>query len=120
MSWNEAEIMGARWTILETAQDMLAARISYIEGSRKIIAQQFIARLDSVPEILPFVGIASETEALPLGESRTYWQAAALEALQPKIERSEAWARSVGESHCRNLVKMLSGGQLGIAPARKD
>jgi hypothetical protein len=120
MSWNEAEMMGARRTILETAQDMLAARTSYIEGSRKIIAQRFVARLDSAPEILPFVGIASETEALPLGEIRMHWQAAALEALQPEIEQSEAWARSVGEPHCRNLVTMLSDGQLGKGPARKD
>ena len=110
--------MGARRTILETAQDMLAARISYIEGSLKIIVQQFVARVDSAPEILPFVGIASETEALPLGEIRMYWQAAVLEALQPKIEQSEAWARSVGEAHCRNLVKMLSDGQSAIGPAR--
>jgi hypothetical protein len=112
--------MGARRTILETAHDMLAARISFIEGSRKIIAQQFVARLGSAPEIPPFISIDSETEALPLGEIRMYWQAAALEALQPKIEQSEAWARSVGESHCRNLVRMLSDGQLGVGPARKD
>jgi hypothetical protein len=120
MSWNEAEIMSARRAILETTQDMLAARISYIAGSRIIAAQQFAARLDSVPEILPFVGIGSEIEALPLGEMRIHWQAAALEALQPKIEQSEAWARSVGEPHCRNLVKMLCDGRFEIGPVRKD
>jgi hypothetical protein len=111
MSWNEAEIMSARRKILETAQDMLAARISYIEGSRIIAAQRFPARLDSVSEILPYVGFASETEALPLGEMRMHWQAVALAALQPEIERSEAWARNAGEAPCRNLVRMLSDGQ---------
>ena len=107
--------MTARRVMFDAAQDMLAGRLSYIEGARKIVAARWLARLDeSDPDLLPFVGIDSETEALPFGEMRTHWQPAALEALQPEIDRSEAWARGFGEPHCRNLVARFSSGQIEI------
>jgi hypothetical protein len=62
MSCNESEIMKARRVIFDAAQDMLAARLSYIEGARKIVAAQWAARLDERDaDLLPFVGIDSET-----------------------------------------------------------
>jgi len=66
------------------------------------------------PDLLPFVRIDSETEALPLGEMRVHWQQTALEGLQPEIDRMEAWARRFGEPYCRNLVARFSGGQVEI------
>lgn len=109
MSWNESEILAARRSIFKAAQDMLAGKLSYIEGARKIVAARRTARLDEWDvDVLPFVGIASETDALPFGEMRKHWQAAALDALQPEIDRKEAWARGFGEPHCRSLVERLS------------
>jgi hypothetical protein len=46
MSLNESEILVARRAIFEAAQDMLAGRLSYIEGARKIAATKATARLD--------------------------------------------------------------------------
>jgi hypothetical protein len=46
---------------------------------------------------------------------RTHWNAGALEALQPEIERAEAWAKAFGEPFCRNLVKRFSDGNLAAA-----
>jgi hypothetical protein len=112
MSWNESEIMNARRAMVHAAQDMLAGRLSYIEGSRKIVTAK-AARLDEWDaDLLPFVGIDSETGALPFGEMRAYWQPAALEALQAEIDRMEAWARHFGEPNCRNLVARFSGDQI--------
>ena len=109
MSWNESEILAARRRILKAAQDMLAGKLSYIEGARKIVAAGTTARLDERDaDLLPFVGIVSETDALPFGEMREHWQAAALDALQPEIDQKEAWARGFGELHCRILVKRFS------------
>jgi hypothetical protein len=109
MSWNESEILAARRAILEAARAMLAGTLSYIEGARKIVAAWGGSKLDEADtDFLPFVGIDSETEALPFGEMRTHWQAAALEALQPQISQSEAWAKKFGEPSCQNLVKRLS------------
>ena len=107
MSWNESEILAARRVIGDAARDMLAGTLSYIEGSRKIAAARFAARLEDDADLLLFVGIASETEALPIGAERVHWQAAALEALEPRIRESEAWALGIGERHCRDLVERL-------------
>jgi hypothetical protein len=113
VSWNESEILNARRAMIEAAQAMLAGRLSYIEGTRKILAAGCLARLDEWdPDLLPFEGINSETDALPFGEMRDHWQAAALEALQPEIDRMEGWARQHGEPHCRNLVARFSGDQI--------
>ncbi|MBW8853401.1 MAG: hypothetical protein JF604_03530, partial [Bradyrhizobium sp.] len=68
MSWNESQILKARRAILEAAQDMLAGRLTYIEGARKIVAAWWASKLDeSDVDFLPFAGIGSETEALPFG-----------------------------------------------------
>ena len=113
MSWNESEILKARQAIFDAAQDMLAGRLTYIEGARKIVAAWWASKLDERDvDFLPFVGISSETEALPFGEMRTHWQPAALEALQSEIDRMEAWAREFGEPYCRNLVARFSSGQI--------
>jgi hypothetical protein len=120
MSWNEAEILDARRAIVDAAQAMLAGRLSCIEGARKIVAAKWLARLDERdPDLLPFEGIDSETDALPFGEMRVHWQAAALEALQPEIDRMEAWARRLSEPSCRNLVARFSGGRImpAISPS---
>jgi len=115
MSWNESEILKTRHAIFDAVQDMLAARLTYIEGARKIVAAWWESKLDEWDaDFLPFVGIDSETEALPLGKMRAHWQPAALEALQPEIDRMEAWAQRCGEPHCRNLVTRFSSGQIQI------
>jgi hypothetical protein len=113
MSWNESEIIKARHAMVDAAQHMLAGRLSYIEGARKIVSAHWEARLDERDmDLAPFLGIASETDALPFGEMRAHWQPAALEALQPEIDRMEAWARSFGEPYCHKLVARFSGNQI--------
>src|SRR5262250_1589666 len=49
------------------------------------------ADLEWDSDILPFVGVASESEALPVGEERELWSAAALDGLQPQISEAEGW-----------------------------
>jgi hypothetical protein len=115
MSWNESEILKARGAILDAAQDMLAGRLTHIEGARKIVAAWWKSKLDERDvDFLRFAAIDSETEALPLGKMRAHWQAAALEALQPEVDRMEAWARQFGEPNCRNLVARFSSGEIKI------
>jgi hypothetical protein len=62
--------------------------------------------------LLHFIGITSETDALPIGEMRAHWQAVALEVLQPEIAKKEARAQQFGEPYCRNLVERFSSGQI--------
>jgi hypothetical protein len=113
MSWDESEILASRGAIFEAAKAMLAGTLSYIEGARKIIAARAAARFDEWDaDLVPFLGIVSETDTLPFGEARSHWRAAALDALQAEIAKKEAWARQFGESHCRNLVERFSNGQI--------
>lgn len=65
---NESEMMAARRLIFEAAQEMLAGKISYIEGARKICPTRFLWGLDEWDaDLRCFIGIKSETDALPLG-----------------------------------------------------
>jgi hypothetical protein len=115
MSWNESEILAARRGILQACQDMLTGKLSYIKGARKVLSAQTAAKLDRRdPDLSPFSGIVSETDALPTDETRAFWQAAALAALQPEIDRKEAWARGFGEPHCRRLVERFLSGEIEI------
>jgi hypothetical protein len=95
---------------------MLEGTLSFIEGARKLVAAIDASRIDwRDVDLLPFVGIASETDALPFGEMRMHWQAAALEALEPKVTRFEIWARGIGNSPCRNLIRRFSEGEFEIS-----
>ena len=117
MSYDKSKVMAARLVVYEAVQDMLAGRLSYIEGARKICPARFSWGLDEWDDdIRCFIGIDSETDTLPFGKMRAHWQAAALKALQPEIDRKEAWARKFAEPHCRKLVERFLSGQIKIEP----
>jgi hypothetical protein len=98
----------ARVEIGGIARDVLSGAVSYIEGARKIASLGFLAGLDTDPDVLPFVGIDSETDALPLGQARKHWHERALTNLQPDIEKAEAWAREFGHSPAARLAIRFS------------
>lgn len=96
----------ARLDISAAARFMLDGTLSIIEGARRIIGLQSRADLaDFDEDIIPFVAIASETDAYPIGAVRLLWAPDALARLQPNMDRSEQWARNVGQVHCQNLIK---------------
>jgi hypothetical protein len=70
VSWNQSEVIATRQIIIETAKGILSESVSPVEGARALARHSFKARLEDDPDILPFVGIASETESLPLGQER--------------------------------------------------
>jgi hypothetical protein len=109
VSWNQSEVVAARQIIIETAKGILSGSVSPVEGARTIARHSFKARLEDDPDVLPFAGIASETEALPFGRERALWQAHALADLQGKINQSQAWAFSVASPHCQGLVARSGG-----------
>jgi hypothetical protein len=109
MSWNQSEVVEAREAILETAKGMLSGAVSPIVGARIIVKHRFKARLENDADILRFVGIASETEALPLGDERKHWQPLALSGLQPAIDKAQSWARDVGARNCQNVLARSAG-----------
>jgi hypothetical protein len=102
----KAEALAARRSILTTMERMLDGSLPYLEGSRTITTLRFDADVDEFdPDILPFVGVDSETESLPIGDKRKFWSAANRERLQPRIDEAERWAKGILESHCRNFIQ---------------
>lgn len=95
----------ARREIGKTAKAMLSGATSFIEGAREIrrLAHEHGLRDDA--DIIVFVAIDSETDALPFGELRSMWNTEALAKLQPEIDSAEAWAREVGTAACERLVQ---------------
>lgn len=102
----DAGIETARIQIAAAAEKMLNGTVSFIEGAREITALRWRAALDQFdPDILPFVGIDSETDILPLGEVTKLWAPDALAKLQPEIVSAQEWAGDFGERHCHSLIR---------------
>jgi hypothetical protein len=96
--------MEARQVTLETAKGVLSGTVSPTEGLELLRGTASQQASKMTRDILPFGGIDSETEALPLGNERTHWQARTLADLQPTIDEAQSWARKVGASRCQNLL----------------
>jgi len=116
---SDSTVEKARLDIVATSRWMLDGALSFIEGARRIIGRQQDADLcDDDVDIVPFVVIASETDAYPFGETRLLWRLDSLTKLQPEIERAERWAREVGEPHCRKLIERL--GPASDSPVQEE
>lgn len=86
---------------------MLAGELSYIEGSRVIVALLPDAQVDNMDDFTVFVGIDSETDRFPIASFRDQWQTHALELMQPDLDKAEEWAKAYGETACIAIVERL-------------
>ncbi len=90
---------------------MIAGRLHFIEGARIIVSCRRCAQVaDFDPDISIFIGIVSETDALPLGDVREHWSPGALEKLEPEIARAEKWTQDVASANYANLVARFDEG----------
>lgn len=99
----------AQREIGNTAEAMLSGATSFIEGARQIRRLGYQIGLRDDADIVVFVAIDSETDALPFGALRRMWNAEALAKLQPEIDRAEVWAREVGLEACERLARRFGG-----------
>ena len=101
----ESEVEKARCELGTIALAMLNGKFSFIMGPRKLVSLRERAKLAQFdPDIVPFVAIDSETDALPVGEVRKFWSTGALAKSESKAEAAERWARDVGAKPCQNLI----------------
>lgn len=102
---HEQYVQSIRQQIVETAQAMLDGELSYLLGARQLNALRHQASVNSDDaDFMVFVGIDSETDALPLGPVRGLWDKHALIKLQPEIDSAEAWAKSHAKPVCVRLI----------------
>lgn len=107
---HESEIE-ARARAVALATEMLAGRLSYLDGAPEMWAlQDRVGGLgDRDPDFDAFAVIASETDHLPLGKQRQLWSASALERVAPELERAEEWADRFAQAACKNIIARFGG-----------
>ena len=107
---HDPEVQKARLEIAEVARAMLSGKLLFIEGARRLHCLKSAAMLaDNDADFDPFVGIDSDTDALPIGAERARWAQDALDRLQPEIARAEEWAQGFGRPHCQRLIDRFGG-----------
>ena len=117
---NLPEVIAAavRTRVVQIAKGLLGSQISVIEASRELSRLRFEVCSDPFDsDFLPFVGIDSETDALPIGSVRELWAADALRAKDIEIQRAEEFYRDVARDACRKLVKRFEGMSNEALPA---
>ena len=103
---HEEYVASVRAQVAALALEMLDGRISFLEGSIELSSLRFEAEVDEHDEdFMAFVAIASETDSLPIGKSREYWSAEALERHKPAIEKATEWAKQFGIPACQSLIR---------------
>lgn len=98
------EDIGARLASL--ANDLIDGRLGVVEATRRLCAfqgleQQLDARIDV------FIAIASETDALPVGEERALWRQDALARSDNEIAVAEQRWRERAISAAKELVRLI-------------
>jgi hypothetical protein len=93
-----------RVQILHVAKELIGGRLGVIAGSREF-------RLDVEPQLaetlLTFVGIDSETDALPVGGVRKEWNRDALERKDREIAEAERFYRDSAMNAAAELIRLL-------------
>lgn len=89
------------------ATDFLEGRLRPVEAA--VALAPFV---DEVPENLrqyltAMVGVASETDHIPLGERRAFWHPDVRVKEDEKHDRAQAWAEPMVRETCEALVSAL-------------
>jgi hypothetical protein len=94
-------------TIATVAQKMLLGQTSIIEGSRQLVGLAAALDDDDIYDndrFLIFRGIDSESDTLPTGQSRQYWNKEVLKKKDGEIADYEAIIRDDALKACRWLL----------------
>jgi hypothetical protein len=95
--------------VVEVASAILHGELGVIEGSRLLCALRFrVSTLDHDPDFLPFIGIDSETDHLPVGEILQHWASDALVRLAPEIRAAENHWRQWAFTSAQRLIDRFS------------
>ena len=102
---SSAEI-SARAEALQAARGISEGRIGIIEGCRRLssLAHQVVPDWTLDEDFRVFGAVSSETDCLPTGSARRYWENSALEREDQKISAAEALYREAVLSACRNVI----------------
>ena len=98
-------ILNNRKKCVEIAEGMIDGSVHYLEGSIKLSSLSVEICIPEFDEdFIPFIGIASEIDHLPIGPSRKYWAKSALEKHEPEIKKLVKWAKETSINECNSIV----------------
>ena len=106
MSLPEIIVASNRQKVAQIAQDLLDGRVGIIAGARQISALcgGHVGLDEFDPDFLTFIGIDSETDDLPVGQTRQHWAADSLAKKDEEIARCEALYREPAREAASHLV----------------
>ncbi|MBV9467666.1 MAG: hypothetical protein JOZ57_00295 [Abitibacteriaceae bacterium] len=93
-----------RQEMIAVAEQMLAGKIGILIGSRQLAVLGSHTELYHTEIFRVFIGIDSQTDDLPLGPSRAYWNEAVLKAKDQEIAAYEASVKEAALKACLQLI----------------
>jgi len=98
-------ILNNRKKCAEIAEGMIDGTVHYLEGSITLSSLRFEIGLSEFDDdFIPFIGIASEIDHLPIGSSRKHWAESALEKHETEIQECIKWAKETSIKECKSIV----------------
>ncbi|AXQ27975.1 DUF2489 domain-containing protein [Solimonas sp. K1W22B-7] len=110
---NEPEWLRHCAEVVSMARAILSGSVSLTEGARALAELGHSLRAVNGREFSTFVGIASETDAFPVGAVRDQWQISALTALDSERKAVEAYFALAAEQAAKLLIAEYSHAQHG-------
>lgn len=105
MSINGPLIDKARFGIKAVCLNMVAERVTFVYGARRILELEPEARLgDDDPDIRVFSGICSEADEIPSPKALKLWSKEAIKQHKHRWDNLEHWAKDYGSEACRNII----------------
>lgn len=92
----------------ETAEAVLRGDVPILEAARTLTNALIDTRLTRSGSALLFNAVSSETDDLPIGKVREYWEAAALREKDNQAADYEARIREQFLAACHEIVRLIA------------
>lgn len=101
----------ARAEVVAAAQAILSGELGIIEGARVLssLSSRLVDSWATDPEFQVFGVLDTETDHLPVGRVREFWDPAALAEKDAIVQGIEAGSRAEVEEACRRLIARYRG-----------
>jgi hypothetical protein len=106
---NQPEWDRSREEAVRICRAVLNGEKGVIEAARILSRVRFDLDAENDSDFLIFVGIDSETDHLPVGETRNRWNPEALRLKDRELAEAESLFRKRAYDACEGLIKKYSG-----------
>jgi len=103
--YNEEHRRLASAKIVATAQRILSGELGIVAGARQLSGLRFDVGAEHDSDFIFFVGVDSETDHLPVGDTRSHWSSDVLKAKDEALQSFEASVRERALEACRSLIQ---------------